>query len=112
MTITPTLTNTVVISGQLVIKDVVIYPNPYNHKKDDLNICFSLTGECKLIKVIIYTAGFRMIKQFVYEGNYITGENNIKIQRKYLDKLANGIYYLLLISENIKSRPVNLIILQ
>ena len=111
-TYTPTFTETPTGNRQPIIGNVVIYPNPYNTSKQDLKIKFTLEGGYKLIKVKIYTAGFRTIKQFIFEGNYMPGEHIINIERKYLYKLANGVYFLLITSQNTKSKPIEFIILR
>ncbi|MCX8094282.1 MAG: glycosyl hydrolase family 18 protein [Candidatus Goldbacteria bacterium] len=116
-TSTPTPTSTPISNQQLAIGNLVIYPNPYNPLKQDLRIKFDMEGTCKLIKVKIYTVGFRMIKEFIFEGNYMVGENTINIERKHLYKLANGIYYILINAEqtdgiSVKSCPDELVILK
>jgi hypothetical protein len=117
MTVTPTLTNTPVNNQALAINNIVIYPNPYNPDKGDLNVKFELTQPGKLIRVRIYTSGFRMIKKITQTGNFTAGGNIINIENEYLSRLANGTYYIILsvinntgITEN--SKPEILIILR
>ncbi|MBP7791744.1 MAG: CIA30 family protein [Candidatus Goldbacteria bacterium] len=114
-TVTPIQTST--SNQQPAITNVVIYPNPYNPEKKDLKIRFEITQPSKLIKVKIYTTGYRMIKQIVYEGNYNAGENTETIKREYLKTLANGVYYIIIDvrrteGDYLNSRPEELIILK
>jgi hypothetical protein len=115
MTATPTATKTQISKQQPAIDKIVLYPNPY--KQGDLKIGFNITQDMKIIKVRIYTSGFRLIKQITMEGEYRAGENTINIESRYLDRLANGIYYVLLVGKNReaieeRSRPVELVILR
>ena len=115
MTATPTATKTQISNQQPAIDKIVLYPNPY--KQGDLKIGFNITQDMKIIKVRIYTSGFRLIKQITMEGEYRAGENTINIESRYLDRLANGIYYVLLVGKNReaieeRSRPVELVILR
>jgi len=115
-TYTPTSTRTQIENRQLKIENLVLYPNPYNPTKGDLRINILITGQLKLIKVKIYTTGFRLIKQITYEGDY-AGEETLTIDKRYLNNLANGICYILITGINkdetiINSKPVNLIILK
>lgn len=92
------------------------YQNPYNPEKDDLKIKILVKFQCKLIKVKIYTTSFRLIKQITYENNY-AGEVTLTIDKRNLNTLTNGIYYLLITGMNkegktINSKPINLIILR
>ncbi len=85
-------TSTPISNQQPAIGNVVICPNPYNPEKGDLRIGLDITGEIKMIKVKIYTTGFRMIKQIVTKDY----ENGIIIKSRYIEKMANGIYYLVI----------------
>lgn len=123
-TFTSTPTNTVLqviqtytpeipIEGELKIEK---YQNPYNPEKDDLKIKILVKCKCKLIKVKIYTTSFRLIKQIIYENNY-TGEVTLTMDKRNLNTLTNGIYYLLITGMNkegktINSKPIILIILK
>jgi|DewCreStandDraft_4_1066084.scaffolds.fasta_scaffold19948_2 chitinase len=111
---TPTSTRTQIDNRQLKIENLVLYPNPYNPNNQDLKINILITGQLKLIKVKIYTSGFRLIKQITYEGDY-AGEETLIIDKRYLNNLANGVCYILIAGINnegitIHSKPNNLII--
>jgi hypothetical protein len=114
-TSTPTFTQTPTSSQQPAIGNVVIFPNPYNPTKEDLKINILITGQCKLIKVKIYTTGFRLIKQITNEGEY-AGEETLTIDKKYLNNLANGVYYLIIVGinndKNVTEKPQQIIILR
>jgi hypothetical protein len=101
------MTNTVAISGQLVINNVVIYPNPYNPSKGNLRIRVEIEGISKIARVKIYTMGFRMIKQVTVVGNYVQGANTIDIDSRYLMKLANGTYYIVVSMVDERGKQVN-----
>ncbi|MCX8093638.1 MAG: hypothetical protein N3E50_05675, partial [Candidatus Goldbacteria bacterium] len=116
-TITPTATATLIPDKEVLkIENVVIYPNPYNPVKEDLNINFEITQKCSIIKVRIYTAGYRLIKQITETGNYNSVKNTIKIEKRYLNNLTNGIYYFVVLVKNQNkedaSKPVILVILR
>ncbi|MCX8094318.1 MAG: hypothetical protein N3E50_09175, partial [Candidatus Goldbacteria bacterium] len=117
-TITPTATATLIPDKEVLkIENVVIYSNPYNPGSGKLKIQFDLTQRCKLIKLRIFTTGFRLIKQITQPGNYYVGENNIEIDSIYLQDLANGVYYIQLeainmTGESIKRKPSSLVILR
>jgi hypothetical protein len=117
MTWTPSFTQTTIINQQLEISNVVIYPNPYNPKKDNLKIGIEMKGLSHVAKIRIYTSGYRMIKQITVPGNYVTGINTIEIERKYLTQLANGIYYIVVNmvdnkGDYITSKPQILVVLK
>jgi len=112
-----TITSTIVLEeGELKVEDVSIYPNPYNPRVGDLRISFNVTWEIKLVKVRIYTVGFRVVKQIIKEVEN-GGRINIIIERRYLERLASGTYYLVLIikdneGKDIYSKPQILIIIR
>jgi hypothetical protein len=115
-TFTPTSIQMQTDNQQPVISNVIIYPNPCNPGKEDLKINFELTGLCKLMKVKIYTSGFRLIKQITQMEDYDVGKNKINIERKYIEKLSNGIYYLIMEGtdvndEKLISKPAVIVIL-
>ena len=107
-TVTPTFTGTVIPDKEeFKIEDVVIMPNPYNPGRSDIKIGFEITQASKVIKVRIYTSGFRLIKQITQVGNYVVGRNTIDIESRYLNNLANGAYYIIITAINNKGVSVN-----
>jgi len=119
--ITPTYTQTLVPdSEEYKIEDIVIYPNPYNPGNgQDLNISFKVSKRSKMIKVRIFTTGFRLIKQIIFADKiYNAGIiNTVEIPNRYLVWLANGAYYVIIYAKNIdgaevKSKPETLLILR
>jgi hypothetical protein len=114
-TSTPTMTLTI-SNQQPAIDNVVLYPNPYNPRIENIKIGFELTQASKVIKVRIYTGGYRLIKQITQVGNYAVGGNTIEIGSRYFKNLANGTYYMVITAINNKgvsvSKPVILIILR
>jgi len=116
-TITASFTQTPIINQQSVIDNVIIYPNPYNPTKGDLKVKFDISQDCKVIKFKMYTTGFRSIRKITNAGNYSAGTNTVTIYSRWLDDLANGIYYVIIEAinkkgETIKSRPEVLVILK
>jgi len=114
-TVTPSFTQTATSNQQPAISNVVIFPNPYNGK-NKLNINFMLTQNCKIIKINIWTSGFRLIKVINYL-QYNAGNNVISIENTRLAGMANGVYYLTLEAVNYEnekatSKPQVLIILK
>ena len=105
MTMTPTPTQ--IINQQQTINNVVVYPDPYNPDKDNLKIKFEITQPCKTIKIKIYTTGYRLIKQITQPRNYNSGDNNIEIEGRYINKLANGVYYLIITVKNLEGKEIN-----
>ena len=99
------------------IDNVVVYPNPYNSKKGNLKIGLEVTNNVRLIKVRIYTVGYRFIKQIIKEGVYNTGYNEITIEGRYIEDIANGVYYILVEGigskgDKIRSKPNVFVILR
>jgi hypothetical protein len=107
--ITPTWTQTFMPdSEEYRIEDMVIYPNPYNPGDEDLKISFKVTQKSKMIKVRIFTTGYRLIKQITFaDKTYNAGViNKIEIPDKYFRSLANGAYYLIVYARNFKGEEV------
>ena len=104
---TMTMTPTQIINQQQTINNVVVYPDPYNPDKDNLKIKFEITQPCKTIKIKIYTTGYRLIKQITQPRNYNSGDNNIEIEGRYINKLANGVYYLIITVKNLEGKEIN-----
>jgi hypothetical protein len=102
----------------LIISNITIYPNPYKPDRDNLNISFDITQRVKLIKIIIYTTGYRKIKQINFSSHiYYPGNIEVTVDNRYLQNLANGIYHVLigvvnLKNEEILSKPHQLVILR
>jgi len=101
----------------LEIDNVVVYPNPYNSKKGNLKIGLEVTNNVRLIKVRIYTVGYRFIKQIIKEGVYNAGYNEITIERRYIGDIANGVYYIIVEcveskGDKIKSKPIVFVVLR
>ncbi len=112
-TITPTPTITVIKQEKLNIDEILIYPNPYNYKKDKLKLFLKLSGKCNIFTIKIYTSCFRLIKTI--EKNNITGDI-IEIGQDEFKNLANGFYLVVVTVENnetkINSHIQELIILK
>ncbi|MBP7793333.1 MAG: beta-mannanase [Candidatus Goldbacteria bacterium] len=115
--ITPTQTAT--SSQQPEIDNVLIFPNPYNPDKGNLKISFNVMQKTEMVKVRIYTTGYRLIKEIEFTDKiYNTGETCTKeITDIHFNGMANGIYYIIVFAKNsegkeTKSKPEVLIILK
>gem|GEM_PF-1532875 len=115
---TPSVTSTPVLSEtELKINDVLIYPHPFNPKKqDDLKIKFYLTHSCKEVSIKIYTAALRLIKSEVILTNATAGNKQCFLSAQKLLNLSNGLYYFILEAEDkdkkIRSKADYLVILK
>jgi hypothetical protein len=115
---TTTLTPEQSDGQQLTIGNVIIYPNPCNPVKENLYVSFDVSQRVKLVKLTIYTVGYRKIKQITdVSKNYDPGEIRLTVENKYLMPFANGVYYVIigvvnLQNEKVLSKPQKLIILK
>ena len=102
---------------ELNLRDVILYPQPYNPESADfLRIRYYLTKHCKEVKIKIYTVSFRLIITAIIDSNTYAGQKQTIIPKEITNKLANGIYYLILEAESenekIRAKPVYLVILR
>src|ERR1035437_6975308 len=112
----PTATNTAVIGDKFEINNPVIYPNPYSLHGGGLIIGMDLTRPADRINIRIYTVSYRQIAD-ITESGYFLGRVKLPVPDRYLDRLANGIYYMKAAgegygNEKAVSKPVQLIILR
>ena len=115
----PTATQTETVSEQLSIDNVLIYPNPYfPDKHNSLNISFEKISDIQIIKIKIYTMGFRLIENITFTNFSINFKTIIlNIENKYIQNKANGIYFVLVSiidneNKQIWFKPEELIILK
>jgi hypothetical protein len=86
--------------------DVVMYPNPYSGVSGDFKINFDLTRPANKITVRIYTVNYRKVIEKSVPGAYL--RNTILIIRPgTFNRLANGVYYAVIIGENGSERAVS-----
>jgi len=102
---------------ELVIKNIRIYPHPYNPKSiNDLRIRYYVTQHCSEVRIKIYSASFRLILNETIEQNIDAGLKISTLGRETLSRLANGIYYFVIEAKGkdgkIRSRPEYLVILK
>ena len=115
---TPVMTSTQTTNQKPAISDVVIYPNPYNSKTENLKIKFYITQASNNIKIRIFTTGYRLIKQIIFADKiYNPGTIILNIESKNLNNLANGIYHIIIYAinsdgEESRSKPEEFILLK
>ena len=95
---TPTFTPTTILSDKLEIKDPVIIPNPYNPAKGDLNVRMNLTGKAVKMSIRVYTVSFRRVIEETQDIS-LYGLVNISFAGGKFNKLASGIYYVVIKGE-------------
>ena len=84
--ITPTFTPAAMETGEIV------YPNPYDPSKGDLNIIYSVSDSSDTIKVRFYTRAFRLIlEESLYPS--AAGINKGAISAGLMNGFANGVYF-------------------
>jgi hypothetical protein len=84
--ITPTFTPTAMETGEIV------YPNPYDPSKGDLNIIYNVSDSSATIKVRFYTRAFRLIlEESLYPA--AAGTNKGAISAGLMNGFANGVYF-------------------
>jgi hypothetical protein len=83
---TPTFTPTAIETGEIV------YPNPYDPSKGDLNIIYNVSDSSDTIKVRFYTRAFRLIlEESLYPA--AAGINKGGISAGLMNGFANGVYF-------------------
>jgi hypothetical protein len=102
----PTFTPTPELSNKMEMVGVVIYPNPYSGASGDLKINFDMTRPANKITVRIYTVNYRKVIEKIMQGSYL---RNIvlTLQPGAFSRLANGVYYVVVIGENGSERAVS-----
>jgi hypothetical protein len=117
---TPTLTPGATPEEQK-ITDVLLYPNPFDPAgAQDIYIMFTAARkDSDTVRLKIYTAAFRLIREVVFaqaDAQGIMNSGRIQCPRYRLGRLANGSYYYLIILEKngkqTRSNGNNLIILK
>lgn len=106
MTSTPVNTNTstrtstptpVPTKEQIEIEDIIVYPNPAK-PITGVTVQFKLTRDCN-VKFLIYTTAMRLIRE-IQAGECPAGYNTKTINAEYLNGLANGAYYYVIVAED------------
>jgi hypothetical protein len=97
LTVAATPTNT----PQAVATQEIVYPNPYNPSKGDLNIIYNVLDPSDTVKVRFYTRALRLIRE---ESLYPSGAgmNKGSIQADLFKAFSNGIYFYEVVSRDIK----------
>jgi hypothetical protein len=107
-TLTPqysaTSTGTTAENNEFKINDVVVYPNPAITGEDTLYVHMDITQQPKSVRMKIYTASFRLIKDKTWPAASITGHYEMNLSIGGPNSLANGIYYYILTAEDSAGR--------
>jgi hypothetical protein len=110
-TITPSFTATITLTltvaatptntPQAVATQEIVYPNPYNPSKGDLNIIYKVLDPSDTVKVRFYTRALRLImEESLYPSG--AGMNKGSIQADLFKAFSNGIYFYEVVSRDIK----------
>jgi hypothetical protein len=89
----PTYTPTHVNPDELIVSDLIIYPNPADPDITVIKINYTSNGNHSGQKLKFFTAGLRLIKQFDLNGIYYPGNTTITLPAGILSDLSAGIYY-------------------
>ena len=77
----------------------IIYPNPYNPGKGNLNVGFYLENQSNKVEFLVYSKGLRLVSK-ANLGEYPAGFNKAEVDKKYFSNLASGIYYYIIVYKN------------
>jgi len=94
------------------IKNIFVYPHPYNPDKGDLRIKFTVTKKADEISVKIYSASFRCVKDIKLFDAIQAGEYTAQIKSGRLKTFANGTYYFVLTDGEIRSKADKIIVMK
>jgi len=114
-TYTPTPTNTPIPpdAKEQEIKDVFVYPHPYEAKADSLKIKFTLKKRTSEVRLKIYSSAFRLIREVEIGKALYAGTHVGEIKAAQMRQLANGTYYFVIMdSEGTRSKADKIIILK
>jgi len=100
----------------LEIKDVKIWPNPYDPNVGNIHIGYTLTQGVDEVDLRLYTAAFRRIMTIKLSGSDTGGEKVETSNGSNFNTLANGSYYFILTAKQsgkqVKSQAAVIIILK
>ncbi len=110
-TITPTPTPS--DSKEQEIKDILLYPNPYDAKNGNLKIKYTITKRAQTVKLLIYSSAFRLIREIEIGREMHAGTRIGEVKASQIKTLANGTYYFVITeSEGKRSKADEIIILK
>ncbi|PKL92869.1 MAG: hypothetical protein CVV21_00570 [Candidatus Goldiibacteriota bacterium HGW-Goldbacteria-1] len=92
---TPTPTSTLLPpdADKQQIKDVLVYPHPYNPNDSMLRIRYTLTKKAKEVNLKVYSVSFRLVKEIKLSGEVYAGVKTAEIPASRLKTFACGTYY-------------------
>ncbi len=110
-TITPTPTPS--DAKEQEIKDILLYPHPYDAAKDNLKIMYTITKRAQSVKLLIYSSAFRLIREVEIGRELYAGTHIGEVKASQIRQLANGTYYFVVKdNEGIRSKADKLIIIK
>jgi len=90
---TPTATSLPADADKQEIKDVLVFPHPYNSDGGDMRLRYKITKRAHEINLKIYSSSFRLIKDIQIGADLYAGEHTAQVSRRKLNLFANGSYY-------------------
>ncbi len=110
-TITPTPTPS--DAKEQEIKDILLYPHPYDAAKDNLKIMYTITKRAQSVKLLIYSSAFRLIREVEIGRALYAGTHIGEVKASQIRQLANGTYYFVVKdNEGKRSKADKLIVLK
>jgi len=90
---TPTATSLPADADEQKIKDVFVFPHPYNSDGGNMRVRYRITKRASEINLKIYSSSFRLIKEIQIGADLYAGEHTAEVSRRKMNLLANGSYY-------------------
>ncbi len=110
-TITPTPTPS--DAKEQEIKDILLYPHPYDAKNGNLKIKYTITKRAQSVKLLIYSSAFRLIREVEIGMELHAGTHIGEVKSSQIKTLANGTYYFVVKdSEGTRSKADKIIVLK
>ncbi len=114
-TFTATITPTPITpdTKEQEIKDILLYPNPYDGKNQNLKVSYTITKSATSIRFRIYSSAFRLIQETEIGRALHAGIHTGEVNASQLKLLANGTYYFVITdNEGARSKADKFIIIK
>jgi hypothetical protein len=97
--LTLTVAATLTYTPTEIATQEIVYPNPYDPSKGDLNIIYNVSDPSDTVKVRFYTRALRLVmEESLYPA--AAGMNKGSIHANLLNGLSNGIYFYAVVSRD------------